>query len=60
MQTAIVVVIVLLAAFLLGWRLYKNVSNSKTDGCAGGCSCCSHNQINTCPGPDPDNPKDAI
>jgi len=60
MQTAIVVVIVLLAAFLLGWRFYKKVSNSKTDGCAGGCGCCSQNQINTCPSPEADDPKDPI
>lgn len=58
MQTLIVVVIVLLAVLWLGRRFYKNVRDSKTESCAGGCCSCSQNQINTCPGPEPEKPTD--
>lgn len=52
MQTATVIVIVILAVFFIGRRFYRNFQNSKTDGCAGGCGCCSQNQIDSCPAPD--------
>jgi len=58
MQTAIVVVIVILAAVFIGRRFYQKVRNSKTDGCAGGCSCCSQNLNNSCT--EPENRKDTI
>ena len=58
MQTAIVVVIVILAAFFIGRRFYQNVQNSKTDGCAGGCGCCSQSRDDSCT--EPESRKDPI
>jgi hypothetical protein len=52
MQTAIVVVIALLAAFYLVHRFYHKVRNTHTDGCQGDCGCCSQSRIDSCPEPD--------
>jgi hypothetical protein len=52
MQTAIVAIIVALAAIYLVRRFYKSVQSSRTPGCAGGCSGCSQIRDNTCSEPE--------
>ncbi len=42
MQTLIVIIIVGVCCFYIGWRFYKSIKTEPSScGCAGGCSSCA-------------------